>query len=374
MRTGRFSSQAAMAVRGWTDRSSLPPKPPPTEVGMIRTSVTGMPRIRSDLVAVHVGGLGAGDDFDAVADAACGVRSRPRGFYRPGVFDEAGGDGDGSFGGGIGGGPRRRPAVLTAAAAKRCCAGGVGMQVGGRAGVVEGYFWQRVPGNRKIGVSDTGQGFGVADQGADGFAAVADMGLGQDGLVLAGGVDAVEVAAGDVGGGQDADQAGVGGIDRGEIAEGETGVGVRAADRAQGEGWFVGQRVGAEPVGADEFGGAVDLGEAAADRVVAGWGRWGGDVEHGVDDLAVAGAAAQHTAERVLHRLVGRRGVARQKIGGGHQHAGGAEATLGRAVAEECVLERIQGGVAGRRVIRGGGITRSRWNHAPSSNELGRVP
>ena len=42
-RTGRFSSQAAIASMGWMETSSLPPKPPPQAEGMIRTAAWGMP-------------------------------------------------------------------------------------------------------------------------------------------------------------------------------------------------------------------------------------------------------------------------------------------------------------------------------------------
>ena len=38
MRTGRFSAHAARARKGWTERSSLLPKAPPTEVGTILTA------------------------------------------------------------------------------------------------------------------------------------------------------------------------------------------------------------------------------------------------------------------------------------------------------------------------------------------------
>ena len=44
-RTGLFSTQAATPITGWTPRSSLPPKPPPQAVGMMRTDSFGMPMI-----------------------------------------------------------------------------------------------------------------------------------------------------------------------------------------------------------------------------------------------------------------------------------------------------------------------------------------
>jgi len=58
---------AASAMNGWTDRSSLVPKPPPTGVGMMRTRLGGEARSLADVGAVHVGRLSAGLDFDSVA-------------------------------------------------------------------------------------------------------------------------------------------------------------------------------------------------------------------------------------------------------------------------------------------------------------------
>ena len=42
-RTGTPSTHAASAVRGWTDWSSLPPKPPPHADGRMRTRSGAMP-------------------------------------------------------------------------------------------------------------------------------------------------------------------------------------------------------------------------------------------------------------------------------------------------------------------------------------------
>ena len=73
-------------MKGCSDRSSLPPKPPPTALGMMRTWSGASPRIGGDLVAVHIGRLGAGEDLDAVADAA-GIAGLGLDI---GVLDEAG--------------------------------------------------------------------------------------------------------------------------------------------------------------------------------------------------------------------------------------------------------------------------------------------
>ena len=73
-------------MKGCTDRSSLAPKPPPTAVGMMRTCVGRDAENLRDVVAIHIGRLRAGLDFDAVADAAreAGLR------LDIGVLDEAG--------------------------------------------------------------------------------------------------------------------------------------------------------------------------------------------------------------------------------------------------------------------------------------------
>ena len=64
----------------------MDPKPPPTAVGMMRTCLGRDPEDSGDAVAVHIGRLGAGLHFDAVADAAREARLR----LDIGVFDEAG--------------------------------------------------------------------------------------------------------------------------------------------------------------------------------------------------------------------------------------------------------------------------------------------
>ena len=54
---------------------------------------------------------------------------------------------------------------------------------------------------------------------------------------------------------------------------------------------------------------------------------------HRIDDLAVARAAAQDAAERVLHLFLARVRIAFEERGGGDQHARRADAALGRAMA-----------------------------------------
>ena len=75
--------------------------------------------------------------------------------------------------------------------------------------------------------------------------------------------------------------------------------------------------------------------------------------EHRLDDLAVAGAAAEHAAERVEHRrLVGIRIRAQQRLRA-HQHAGRAGAALRRPVGDEGALQhREAAGLLGQALDR----------------------
>ena len=66
------------------------------------------------------------------------------------------------------------------------------------------------------------------------------------------------------------------------------------------------------------------------------------DGEHRLDDLAVAGAAAQHAGERVADLGLGRLRVRAQQRLGAHQHARRADAALRRAVGDEGALQRRQ--------------------------------
>ena len=61
---------------------------------------------------------------------------------------------------------------------------------------------------------------------------------------------------------------------------------------------------------------------------------------HGRDDLAIAGAAAEHAAERVHDLGLGRLGLALQQRRRRDQHAGRADAALRGAMAQEGVLQR----------------------------------
>ena len=201
-----------------------------------------------------------------------------------------------------------------------------------------------VPLDRQLVVGDRGHGRRVADERQHGLAAVPDVALGEDRLVLAGGVDPVPVVARDVVGGQDPDEARVAGADRREVADPEARMRVWRADRPQVPG-AVGRQVVAEQLGPGHLGQPVRAGDARADR---GADRRDGRLGHaarrgranGLDDRGVPGAPAEHAAQAVEH--LGRRRArgSRDEVVGRHQHPRRAGAALGAAAGEERGLER----------------------------------
>jgi hypothetical protein len=149
-------------------------------------------------------------------------------------------------------------------------------------------------------------------------------------------------------------------VQRLEVADRETGVGVRRPDRAQDEA-SVGPLVGAVALRSQGLDLAIDLDHSGAHRMAGrqrgrGWTpsptlpRFAGEgfqsnCEDCFDDLAIAGAAAEHAAEGIQHLRLGRRGIARQQIVGRHQHARRADAALSGAVRQKCALEGAHGPV-----------------------------
>src|SRR5437588_211059 len=67
-----------------------------------------------------------------------------------------------------------------------------------------------------------------------------------------------------------------------------------------------------------------------------------GRVEHRLDDVVVAGAAAQVALEPVANLFLGWVRVLGQEAGGRHDHAWRAVAALEAVVVPECLLERVQ--------------------------------
>ena len=63
----------------------------------------------------------------------------------------------------------------------------------------------------------------------------------------------------------------------------------------------------------------------------------------GVEDLGVAGAPAQVADQRVPDLLAGRAAGPADQVERGQDHAGGAEAALRGAAAQEALLQRVHG-------------------------------
>jgi hypothetical protein len=116
--------------------------------------------------------------------------------------------------------------------------------------VIEGNGRQWLPDDGQVRVADGGKRVGVGNQGADWLTTMVDVGFGEDGPVLVGRVDAVKVAARNIGGGQDFYQSKMADEERAEIADCKARMKVRAADRSECKWGFVRKHVGAETVSA----------------------------------------------------------------------------------------------------------------------------
>ena len=116
---------------------------------------------------------------------------------------------------------------------------------------------------------------------------------------------------------------------------------MRAADRTQCQRRSFRAHIGAEAGCATDPRGAVSPLDPRADGAVGRRGLAGG-VQHSRYNAAIAGAAAQHAAQRVHHFRLGRDGDPRQQVGCRHQHPRRANAALNRTMAQECALQRVR--------------------------------
>jgi len=66
-----------------------------------------------------------------------------------------------------------------------------------------------------------------------------------------------------------------------------------------------------------------------------------------VDDVLIAGAAAEIAIERVADFLLGGVGVAFEELAGSHDHAGGAEAALEAVLVPESLLDGVEVAIGG---------------------------
>ncbi len=309
-------------------------------------------------VAVHYRRLRAGVDMDAAVDD---LRETGLGFDIA-VFDEGGREGAAGCDTGPGEGRIGIAALHETAAhdvARMACV--QQRRAGRHRGVRSGERRQFLPGHREGGGIEAGHGRGLAHHGGDGFAAVAGGGFGEHRLVLKGGNDAKGVLAGNVGGSQHHQPQCNG------VGDGEARVCVRRPDE------FHHQRARRRDVVAERFGAvelcvAVQTRDRAADgavpcqrRLVSGHRI--ARAHHGVDDLAIPGASAQHAAEGILDLRFGRDRRCAQKRDGADHHPRRADAALGGLMAREIfrqtdALRRMAQGargldVAARRAVGG---------------------
>ena len=246
------------------------------------------------LVAVHVGRLGRDMDFDAIADPL-----GPAGLGLDiGVLDEGGlehalghrGAGRKGFGRLAAPDPALQQEIARL----------VGLhqgRIGRHRGIEADDRRLRRPGDRHFLVADRQHDVALADQGDDGLAAIAHLAVGQHRLVLDVGIDA-ETVRRHVGRRQHRGEAPA---QRLEIAQREARPRMRRAHDADPQ-RIGGNAVGAELLAARELGRAVDPRQARTDGSAGR--RRGGQrcrrIHDGIDDLAVAGAAAEHAAQRIL--------------------------------------------------------------------------
>ena len=307
-----------------------------------------------ELVAVHVGRLGAGEDADAAqrcaASVAAGDDLGVAGLgldvgvldvaRRERAFDDARGAGERGVDVAAHD-PAAAQHVVGIARVQRRAAIGGGERGGDR--FVRG---ERQVADRHLGVGDRLHRRRVADQRQHGLAAKAGDAVGEHRLVAQVGEDRKGVVR-HVGGADDVDQSRPARLQLAQVADLEPGVRVRRADHAQrqhGGRAGLGPGVGAEALGAVDLGWRIEAGGAAADSAAACRRRHvddgsGSNRQHRLDDLAVAGAAAQHARERLLDLGLARPRVRAQQRLGAHQHSGRADAALRRAVGDEGALQ-----------------------------------
>ncbi len=129
------------------------------------------------------------------------------------------------------------------------------------------------------------------------------------------------------------------------VAEREGGVEVRTAHGAHEKG--VGRAdVGSEHLGPVDLWPSVQAADRRADGLASRRHRLGRArarcAQNGGDDAGISRAATEDTGQSGADLVLGRIGRAREKFGGSHHHAGGADTALGRALGEECVPQTVR--------------------------------
>ncbi len=130
----------------------------------------------------------------------------------------------------------------------------------------------------------------------------------------------------------------------GEIAQDEACPGMRRPHDPDPQ-RIAGNGIGPEGIAAGDLGNAVDPRDSSPYRPAGlGHRRCGGCCyrENGIHDLAVAGTAAEHTAQGIFDFGSCRSRRATDEFGGRHQHARRTDATLRRAVCQKGRLQSRQ--------------------------------
>ena len=155
------------------------------------------------------------------------------------------------------------------------------------------------------------------------------------------GIDPEAVGPGDVRRGQHGFQTRRLGNQPGKIPKGEARAGMGRADHPQPE-RVLRRRIGTIEFAATDLGHPVGLDHARTHRLADLRRRHGPAARHRtdrLDDLLIAGAAAEHAAQGILDRRLVGPGIALQQVRRRHQHARRADAALGRAMIEEGLLQ-----------------------------------
>ncbi len=218
----------------------------------------------------------------------------------------------------------------------------VGAFAHGLAGICE--VVEHVPAHREpVGVEHLHRS-GLPHHQGDRLAPKPGLALGQDRLIGHMGDHPEPIATRDVAGCEHGHDPRVRGEIPIDVANLEPGSGMRRPNGAGDQDIFGGDVV-AELLGPPHLGRAVDPRDPGPDRLslrsLDGFlvERRGG--EHGGDDLAISSTPTQHPAEGVGHRPLVGAGIRGQQRRRRHQHARGADPTLGGAVVEERALQAL---------------------------------
>ena len=284
---------------------------------------------RRNAVAIHIGGLRTGLDLDTIADAA----SETRLGLDVRVLDET--CLEDAFDDDVRRGKGRRSVAARHTSAGQDVAGA--MRVNAFGALFERLVDRRQsrargPGHGKGREIEMAHRLGVPDHKRHRLAAKACEALREHGLVRESRDHPVAVHAEHILCGEDSDDPRMSALERVNVADSKCGVRVRRSYRPRLE-RLRRPFVRAEDFCSRELADPVDAGNPTANRGLRRRFHYIRDVEemrvpHGVEDGAIARAAAQHAAESVLDRLFIRPRLSSQQSDRGQQNAGRADAAL----------------------------------------------